>query len=228
DPVTRRTHLLSSALIATNWLVYVWAVAAGRVIECSLGYFINPLVSIALGVVVLKERLRPLQWAAVGLATLAILWLAASTGAFPWLSILLAVSFGSYGLVKKQAQVSGVQGLGLETVLLFPAALLVIGHAEATGNGHFLSAPFASQWILVTTGLATTIPLLFFAGAARRIPLSQVGFLQYITPTMQFLLGVFLFREPFDHTRLLGFSLIWLSLGLLALESVWARFSPKP
>lgn len=223
DPAVRRSHLLSSLLIAINWLVYVWAVAAGRVVECSLGYFINPLVSIGLGVFVLGERLRPFQWAAVSLAAAAIVWLSVSTDAFPWLSLLLAFSFGSYGLVKKQAPVAGVQGLALETLLLFPFALLVLGRSELSGHGQFLSNSGVGMALIASTGLATTLPLLAFAGAARSIPLSQVGFLQYITPTMQFLVGVFVFHEAFGPARLLGFGLVWIALGLLAAESLWVR-----
>jgi len=223
DPAVRRSHLLSSLLIATNWLVYVWAVAAGRVVECSLGYFINPLVSIGLGVFVLGERLRPFQWAAVSLAAAAIVWLSVTTGVFPWLSLLLAFSFGAYGLVKKQAPVAGVQGLALETLLLLPFALLVLGRAELSGHGQFLSNSGVGMILIASTGLATTLPLLAFAGAARRIPLSQVGFLQYITPTMQFLVGVFVFHEAFGPAKFLGFGLIWTALALLLLEGLWSR-----
>lgn len=226
-PKVLRTHLISSALIAVNWLVYVWAVAAERVVECSLGYFINPLVSIGLGVFVLGERLRSRQWVAVSLAFVAILWLSISTGKFPWISLLLAFSFGGYGLVKKRAKVPGVQGLALETLLLCPLALTVIGQSEFVGHGQFLSNSIFGKLLIVSTGLATTLPLLGFAGAARRIPLSQVGFLQYITPTIQFLIGVVLFHEPFNLTRLVGFSLVWLSLALLAIESVWERLRPS-
>jgi chloramphenicol-sensitive protein RarD len=224
DAPTRRSLLTSSLLIATNWLVYVWAVSVGRVIETSLGYFINPLVSIGLGVWVLGERLRPLQWAAVALAATAILWLSIASGAVPWISLVLAFSFGGYGLVKKQSPLAGERGLTLETALLAPLALGVVLHAEWHGNGHFLSQGLTGRLLIVSTGLATTLPLLAFAGAARRIPLSQIGLLQYLAPTLQFLIGLLVFHEPFGVLRFIGFSMIWIALACVALEAVFNRW----
>lgn len=223
----RRSLIASSLLIAINWLVYVWAVAVGRVIECSLGYFINPLVSIGLGVLVLRERLRPLQWGAVGLTGIAILWLTISAGSLPWPSLVLAFSFGGYGLVKKQAPVAGETGLALETLLLSPLALLVIAYYECFGTRHFLSAGPNGQLLIISTGLATAVPLLAFAGAAKRIPLSRMGFLQYSAPTLQFLIGLLVLREPFGAARLVGFLLIWGALGLLALDGLWNHYRPQ-
>ncbi|HEY5961718.1 MAG TPA: EamA family transporter RarD [Polyangiaceae bacterium] len=218
---TRRSLLTSSVLIAINWLVYVWAVSVGRVIECSLGYFINPLVSIGLGVFVLGERLRPLQWGAVAMASAAILWLTLAMGMVPWVALALALSFGGYGLVKKQAPVGGERGLALETLLLGPLALAVVVYSEWHGVGHFSAANLGGKLLIVSTGLATTLPLLAFSGAARRIPLSQIGFLQYLAPTLQFLIGLFVFHEAFGAARFAGFLMIWIALGCLALEGIW-------
>lgn len=224
DISTRRSLFTSSLLIAINWLVYVWAVSVGRVIECSLGYFINPLVSIGLGVLVLRERLRPLQWGAVALSATAISWLTISAGSLPWPSLVLAFSFGGYGLVKKQAPVGGETGLALETLLLSPLALFVVGYYEIFGARHFQSASPSGQMLIVSTGVATALPLWAFADAAKRIPLSRMGFLQYAAPTLQFLIGLFVLREPFGVNRLVGFLLIWSALGLLALEGLWNHY----
>lgn len=216
-------HLVSAILILVNWLVYVWGIGAGRVVECSLGYFVNPLVSVLLGVVILKERLRPLQWGALVLVGAAVVWLSVAYGAFPWIALSLALSFGAYGLARKTSGVASAPGLFLETALLFPVAVAGLLWAERSGIGHFALAAPGTALILVLTGIVTTIPLLLFAGAARRIPLSLVGFIQYLTPTLQFLIGVFVFREDFPPARLVGFSLVWAGLGLLALEATWKR-----
>ena len=224
DVPARRSLLASSLLIAVNWLVYVWAVAAGRVIESALGYFINPLVSIGLGVLVLRERLRPFQWAAVALTLIAIAWLTYSAGSLPWPSLVLAFSFGGYGLLKKQAPVAGEYGLALETLLLLPFALITIAYGECFGARPFLSASLDDMLLIISTGVATTVPLLAFAGAARRIPLSLLGFLQYSSPTLQFLAGWLILHEPFGLAKLVGFLLIWSALGLLALEGLWNRY----
>lgn len=213
-------HFLSSLLIATNWLVYVWGVGAGRVVECSLGYFINPLVSVLLGVVVLGERLRRLQWAALALVVASVVWLGFAYGAVPWLSLALALSFGGYGLARKTSRVASGPGLLLETGLLFPLALVWLVWGPASSGGSWSGANISTQVLLVLTGLVTTLPLLLFASGARRIPLSLVGFVQYLTPSLQFLLGVLYFREDFPASRLVGFALVWAGLALLALESV--------
>lgn len=213
-------HFLSSLLIAGNWLAYVWGVGHGHVVECSLGYFINPLVSVLLGVVVLGERLRTLQWVALGLVAAAVVWLGFAYGSVPWLSLALAFSFGGYGLARKTSPVASAPGLYLETVLLLPLVLGWLAWGPTSTTGSWAQTDTTTKVLLVFTGLVTTIPLLLFASGARRIPLSVVGFVQYLTPTLQFLLGVFLFREDFPPSRLVGFALVWTGLGLLAIESV--------
>jgi len=216
-------HFLSAILILVNWLVYVWGVGAGRVVECSLGYFVNPLVSILLGVVFLRERLRPLQWVALALVTAAVVWLGFAYGAVPWISLALAFSFGGYGLARKTSGVASAPGLFLETALLFPFAAAGLLWAASRGTGHFVAANPGLDILLALAGILTTVPLLLFAAGARRIPLSLVGFIQYVTPTLQFLIGIFVFREAFPPARLVGFVLVWAGLGLLALESGWRQ-----
>lgn len=213
-------HFLSSLLIAANWLVYVWGVGNGHVVECSLGYFINPLVSVLLGVVVLGEKLRRLQWGALALVAAAVVWLGFAYGSIPWLSLALAFSFGGYGLARKTSSVASAPGLYLETVILLPLVLGWLAWGPVSATGAWAVTDTTTKVLLALTGLVTTIPLLLFASAARRIPLSVVGFVQYLTPTLQFLLGVFHFREDFPASRLVGFALVWAGLGLLALESV--------
>ncbi len=228
-------HAITALLIAVNWLTYVWGVNAGRVVECSLGYFLNPLVSVGLGVVVLRERLRPAQWVGVALAAAGIGTLAWGQEGIPWLSLTLAVSFGLYGLLKKQAPLEPVDGLFAETLVLFLPALGWIAFREAAPIG-VLRAASALEWTLLAgTGVVTTGPLLLFSLSARRIPLSVVGLLQYITPTIQFLIGVFVFHEAFPSRRLHGFSLVWAGLALVLAESLWrnvrssrARNRPLP
>lgn len=215
------THACSSLLIMANWLLYVWGVVNGRVVECSLGYFVNPLVSVLLGVVFLHERLRRLQWAALILVALAVIWLGIGYGAVPWLSLALALSFGAYGLVRKTSSLGSAPGLMLETALLLPFAAAGLWWLESHGTGHFFHVSGLQVALLVLTGVVTTGPLLLFAGAARRIPLSLVGFIQYLTPTIQFLIGVFLFHENFPATRLVGFVLVWTGLALLVGETLW-------
>ena len=213
-------HFLSSLLIAANWLVYVWGVGNGHVVECSLGYFITPLVSVVLGVVVLGEKLRRLQWGALALVAAAVVWLGFAYGSIPWLSLALAFSFGGYGLARKTSSVASAPGLYLETVILLPLVLGWLAWGPVSATGAWSVTDTTTKTLLALTGLVTTIPLLLFASAARRIPLSVVGFVQYLTPTLQFLLGVLHFREDFPASRLVGFALVWAGLGLLALESV--------
>jgi chloramphenicol-sensitive protein RarD len=216
-------HAISAFLISVNRLVYVWGVAHGRVVECSLGYFVNPLVTILLGVLFLRERLRLGRWIALGLAVVAVTWLSFATGAVPWLSLVLAFSFGLYGFAKKKAGLPALDGLWLETAILVPFALLWIAHLVPSGAEAFLSGGTRIRTMLVLTGIVTTVPLLLFAAAAARTRLSTLGFLQYLTPTLQFLIGVCLFGEPFDGKRLVGFSMIWIALALAAAEGMWKR-----
>jgi chloramphenicol-sensitive protein RarD len=215
-------YLVSAILLSINWLTYVWAVNAGFVVETSLGYFINPLLSVLLGVVFLREKLRPWQWALIGLAALGVTYVAVSYGQFPWIALTLAFSFGIYGYVKKAAPLGSLFGLTLETSLLFLPAVGFLLVMERQGQGAFLHAGPIKDVLMAGAGVVTTIPLLLFASAAQRIPLSMVGVLQYITPTMQFLLGVFVYREPFNQSHLIGFCIVWLALILFWVEGYLA------
>jgi chloramphenicol-sensitive protein RarD len=215
-------YLVSAVLLTVNWLTYVWAVNAGFVVETSLGYFINPLLSVLFGVIFLKERLRPWQWVPIGLAAVGVIYVAVAYGQFPWIAITLAVSFGLYGLVKKTAPLGSLYGLALETGLAFLPAVAFLLVMELQGQGAFLRSGPVADLLMVGAGVVTTIPLLLFASAAQRIPLSMVGVLQYITPTMQFLLGVFVYKEPFTRPHLIGFSIVWAALLLFALEGYLA------
>ena len=211
--------LMAAVLISVNWLTYVWAVNAGFIIETSLGYFINPLLSVLMGVLFFRERLRPRQWVPLGLAAAGVLYLTLTYGSPPWIALTLAFSFAIYGIVKKTTALGSFYGLTLETgILLLPAALYLL-HAEIAGQGAFLHTGTPLDILLVGSGLVTTIPLLMFASAARRIPLSLLGILQYIAPTVQFILGVFVYREPFTHAQLIGYGFVWTALIFWGMES---------
>jgi chloramphenicol-sensitive protein RarD len=216
-------YLGAGLLISTNWFTYVWAVTHGFVIEASLGYFINPLFSVFLGMIFFGERLRPAQWISIALAALGVSYLAFSYGAVPWIALVLATTFGLYGLVKKAAPLGSLFGLTLETGLLFVPAVIYLIVCDAAGSGAFLHTTALRDWLMVGAGLVTIVPLLLFAAAAPRVPLSTIGLLQYVNPSMQFLLGVLVYREPFTHDRLIGFGLVWLSLVLFWMESLYAR-----
>jgi chloramphenicol-sensitive protein RarD len=215
-------YLVAAALIGINWLVYVWAVNAGFIVQVSLGYYINPLLNVLMGVLFLRERLRPSQWVPLGLAAAGVLYLNFAYGSLPWIALTLAFSFGLYGLVKKTAPLGSLYGLTLETGLLFLPALITLLYVETIGQGAFLHTGAISDVLMVGAGLMTTIPLLMFASAARRIPLSLVGILQYIAPTLQFLLGVLVYAEPFTHAQLIGFSIVWIALIFFAVEGYLA------
>lgn len=218
----RQVGLLAVAagFLAINWGVYVWAVISDQVVEASLGYFINPLVSVALGVLVLRERLRSLQWVAVGIAVLAVLVLTFSYGRPPWISIILAVSFGVYGLIKKQVGLGSVESLTIETATLAPFALVVIGVMAAHGEAGLTSGDPTLTVLLILLGVVTALPLLAFGGAATRIPLSTLGLLQYLTPVIQFLIGVVIFSEPMTTSRWIGFVLVWISLVVMSIDGL--------
>jgi chloramphenicol-sensitive protein RarD len=209
----------ASAVIGANWGLFIWGVNNDHVIETSLGYFINPLVTVLLGVFVLGERMRPAQWAALGLAAVAVAALTVDYGRPPWLALALAGSFGLYGLIKKTAGVGAVAGLTVETLLLLPVALGFLVVLGTQGDQHFTGHGVGHALLLTTTGLVTAIPLLLFGGAASRIPLSTLGLLQYLTPTLQFLLGLLVFGEPMPATRWIGFVIIWTALALFTVES---------
>ena len=192
---TMRIYLFAAALVGCNWFVYVWSVNSGYIVEASLGYFINPLLSVLLGVVFLRERLRPFQWAAVGLAAAGVIYLTAAYGRPPWIALGLASTFGLYGLVKKIAPLSSLHGLTVETGILFIPSVIFLAYQNRLGQGAFLHSGIGSDFLMAGAGLVTTIPLLMFVSAARRIPLTTVGILQYITPTCQFLIGVILYSR---------------------------------
>jgi chloramphenicol-sensitive protein RarD len=210
----------ASVLIAANWLVFVYGVNSGHVVETSLGYFINPLVSVLLGVVVFSERLRPLQWAAVGLAAVAVAVLTYDYGRPPWIALALAATFGGYGLLKKLVRVEAAPGLLLETAVAFLPALVFLAVLHATGRGAAGSAGTGHLLLLLASGVATAVPLLLFAAAARRIPLSTVGLLQYVTPLMQLAIGVFVYSEPMPPARLAGFAIVWAALVVFTVDSL--------
>ena len=228
--LTRRVlgvYLISGLLLSVNWLVYVWGVNNGFVVETSLGYFINPLLSVLLGLIFLRERLRPEQWLPVGLAALGVIYLAWAYGSFPWISLSLAFSFGFYGLVKKLSPLGSLHGLTLATGLVVIPAIIYLLYVEGAGQGSFGHAGIRSDLLLIGGGAVTTIPLLMFASAARRIPLTMVGIMQYIAPTLQFLLGVFVYNEAFTITKLIGFSMVWIALIVFWVEGVLARRAQK-
>jgi chloramphenicol-sensitive protein RarD len=205
---------VSTLLIATNWLVFIYAVSAGEVLQSSLGYFINPLVSVLLGFVFLGERLERVQWVSIALAVCGVLYLAASYGSVPWISLLLAASFGLYGLIRKALHVEPLVGLTVETLLLAPFALIYLVVLNQRGTGIFLASSTQLDLLIPMAGIVTAIPLLLFAAAAKRLRLATVGFLQYITPTMHFVLAVTVYGEIFTHTHLISFLLIWCGLAL--------------
>ncbi len=222
-------YAVASILLSFNWLVYVWGVNAGFIVETSLGYFINPLLSVLLGVIFLRERLRPAQWIPVGLAALGVLYLTAVYGRPPWIALSLAFTFGFYGFVKKLSPLGSLYGLTLETGIVFPIALLYLSIVGANGSGAFLHTGAPVDVLLIGAGLVTTIPLLMFASAAKQIPLTVVGLLQYIAPTIQFLIGVLVYREPFDFSRLIGFGIVWIALIIFAVENYLAnRVASQP
>ena len=201
--------------------MYVWAVQNGHVVESSLGYFINPLVSVALGFIVLHERPRRLQWAAVALAAAGVLWLTISAGRLPWIALTLATSFGFYGLMRKTAALGALEGLTLETLVLAPIALLALAWWTAQGTSAFVTAsPTVMTWLLLA-GPITAIPLLMFAAGARRITLTMLGLMQYIAPTLQFSIGVWVYGEPLDSHKLIGFAMIWTALAAYSFEGLW-------
>jgi chloramphenicol-sensitive protein RarD len=219
-PRVLRAYAAAAVLIAINWLTYIWAVNAGFIVETSLGYFINPLLSVLLGVIFFRESLRPWQWAAIALAAAGVLYLTIAYGALPWIALTLAVTFGAYGLVKKIAPLGSLYGLTLETgVLLLPALIFLI-YTDGTGYGAFFHAGAISDALLAGAGFITAVPLLLFSSAARRIPLSLIGLLQYIAPTLQFLLGVLVYREPFTAVKLIGFGIVWIALIVYGVEGL--------
>ncbi|MCL9842943.1 EamA family transporter RarD [Ralstonia solanacearum] len=215
-------HLASTAMLALNWCTYIWAVNHDHVIDASLGYFINPLVVVMLALLVLGERLRPGQWLSVALAAAGVAWLTWQAGHLPWIALALAVTFGLYGLLRKTSPLGALEGLTLETLLLFPATLVYLGWLAAQQQNAFLGAPPGIRLLLVLAGPLTAVPLLLFGAGARRIPLSLLGLLQYVSPTLQLLLGVWLYNEPFGGPKVFGYVLIWCGLAVYSAEG-WMR-----
>ena len=216
---------LSALAISLNWLIFIWAVNSGHIVDASLGYFINPLLNVLVGALFLHERLRPAHWAAVLLATLGVGWLTWSEGRLPWIGLSLAFSFSLYGLLRKRAPLGAAEGLAVETALLAPAAVayllwLAFRHesalVDAVSNGHLELV----GWLLLA-GPVTAVPLLFFAAGARRIPFATLGILQYVGPSLQLLIGVRLYGEPFDTDKLVAYGLIWIALAIFSLDGLW-------
>lgn len=223
---TRRSvalNFLSGTLLTVNWLVYVWGVNHGHVIECSLGYFLVPLISVTLGQVVLHERLRAGQRAAVACAAAGVALQLVQVGRLPWIALTLAVAFGLYGLLRKQSSLGSLTGLAVETTLLAPFAATYLLWRHHTGEGALGRVDLPTHFLVLGLGVVTAVPLLLFAYGARRVPLATLGLLQYITPTVQFALGVWVFHETFPPERALSFILIWTALALYAVEGVWAQ-----
>ena len=223
---TVRIYFIAALLMGVNWLMYVWAVNANYIVETSLGYFINPLLSMLMGVIFLRERLRLAQWIPVGLAAIGVGYLTFVYGRLPWIALVLAFSFGFYGLIKKLAPLGPLHGLTLETGILFLPALAYLIFTEINGTGAFLHDTPLASILMIGAGLVTTIPLLMFASAAQRIPLTMLGVLQYIAPTIQFALGVFLYKEPFDRAHLIGFGIVWVALIIFWVENYLAHRMP--
>ena len=212
------TFVTSALMVATNWVVYIWSVNHDHIVDASLGYFITPLFNVLFGIG-LGERLRLTQWVAVGLAACGVLWLTVSEGSVPWIGLVIAVTFSLYGLLRKTAALGALEGLSVETMLLLPAAGLFLLLPDA-GSSHAFGSNIPLSLLLMAAGPVTAIPLLMFAYGARRIPLSLVGLLQYIGPSIQLLLGVWLYHEPFAGTKLIGFAMIWLGLAVYSGEAL--------
>ena len=223
QPKVLAAFVLSAMLLSGNWLTYVWAVQNQHVVDASLGYFILPLVNVALGFVFLRERPRSGQWMAVAVAAAGVLWLAVQAGRLPWIALVLALSFGFYGLLRKVAVLGALEGLALETLVLAPVAAVVLGWWAWQGQGALVQGTPATVGWLLLAGPMTAVPLLLFAAGARLIPMSTLGILQYISPSLQFALGVWLFHEPFEPARLVGFVLIWAALLVYSMEGWWTR-----
>lgn len=223
QPRVLGAFVLSAALLSGNWLTYVWAVQNQHVVDASLGYFILPLVNVALGYVVLHERPRAGQWLAVVVAATGVLWLTLQAGQLPWIAMVLAISFGFYGLLRKVAVLGALEGLALETLILAPVAAAALGWWAWHGEGALVQGNAVTIGWLVLAGPMTAVPLLLFAAGARLITLSTMGILQYISPSLQLALGIWIFNESFQPDRLVGFVLIWTALLVYSLEGWWAR-----
>ncbi len=226
QPALLSRLLLTALLISTNWLVYVWGVSHGHIVDTSLGYYINPLINVVLGIFVLRERLNPVQWTAVALAGAAVAYVTYEAGRLPWIALTLAFSFSLYGLVRKLISVDALPGLATETLLLLPLATGYLWWCAHLGSGAFPHAGATVSALLIGMGLVSALPLFLFAFAARRLPYSTVGILQYIGPSLQLACGVLVFHERFDGARAVAFMLIWLALAIYAADGVWRSRAP--
>ncbi|MBK9443833.1 MAG: EamA family transporter RarD [Comamonadaceae bacterium] len=228
QPRVLAAFALSAVLLSANWSVYVWAVQNAHVVDASLGYFILPLVNVAFGFAFLHERPRPVQWLAVAMAAAGVVWLTLQAGRLPWVALVLAATFGVYGLLRKVATLGALEGLTLETLLLAPVAVGLLAWWAWHGRGALVQGNASTLGWLLLAGPLTAIPLLLFAAGARRIPMATLGILQYISPSLQMLLGVWLYGEAFDPARALGFYLIWLALVVYSLDGLWRSHRPLP
>jgi chloramphenicol-sensitive protein RarD len=219
--------VLTSLLLSVNWLTYIWAVNSGYIVESSLGYYINPLVNVLLGVIFLKERLRIPQWIAVFFAFLGVCYLTFGYGHFPWIAIVLAISFGLYGLLRKTASLPSLEGLCLETTILFIPAMLTLIFLAVQGESDFIHQDFNGRLLLAGTGIITSLPLLLFGFAAQRMPLSTLGIVQYLAPSLQLAIGLLVYHEPFPKEQMIGFSLVWCGLLIYVLDSILLRLGKK-
>ena len=218
-------YTVAAVAIAFNWLIFVWAVGANQIVQISLGYFINPLLSVALGTVLFHERMRRLQWISVAIAAAGVLYLTIALQTLPWIALSLAGSFAAYGFMKKIAPLGPVHGLTLETGILFVPAAAYLCVEAFSGRGAFLHSGLLRDTLMLASGPITTLPLLMFAAGVRQIPLSLVGMLQYVNPTLQISIGVLLYQEPFTRVQLLGFSLVWSALVLFAIDGYGERLA---
>jgi len=223
NPVTLITFLGTACILALNWLTYIWAINSGYIVETSLGYFINPLVNVFLGVIFLRERPRFWQWIAIMVAASGVLYLTVGYGVFPWIALTLASTFGIYGLLRKTASLNALEGLSMEIGILFLPALAYLLYLEHVGIASFVHTQILTSILLPSTGVVTVIPLLLFASAARRMTLTTLGLLQYIAPTLQFLLGVFVYGEILTKPRMAGFVTIWIALFIYSIEAIIER-----
>lgn len=216
---------LASLLVGVNWGIFIWASVSGRILDSSLGYYINPLFSIGLGVVLLKEKLRKLQWLAIFVATIAILWLTVTLGAPPYVALSLAFTFGLYGYIKKKANVEAIDSLFVETILATPIALGYLVYLNSTGENSFGAHGLSHAVWLASAGIITAVPLAMFGAAAIRIPLSTLGFIQYIGPTIQYIVGLYAFHEPMSQNRFMGFVLTWIAIAIISYDALRHRKS---
>ncbi|GAA3423325.1 EamA family transporter RarD [Streptosporangium sandarakinum] len=219
--------VLAAAIVTVNWGVYIYAVNTGHVVESALGYFINPLVSVLFGVFLLKERLRPLQWAAVGMGALSVVVLTVDYGRLPWIALVLAASFGTYGLIKKIAAVGAAESMTIETLVLLVPAFAYLVYLQVQGEGTFANAGTGHALLLAGAGAITAVPLLCFTAAAIRVPLTTIGLLQYIAPVLQFLCGVFVVHEAMPASRWAGFAIVWLALSIFTWDSLRAAHQAR-